>query len=79
MADRPIAQQHHETFEGIRHLDPDGNEFWLARQLAKVSISTQNFPGNSVQKFPVDQVLFTAFLRCLKRNESLPVSRMSQW
>lgn len=36
MADRPIAQQHHETFEGIRQLDPDGNEFWLARQLAKV-------------------------------------------
>lgn len=36
MADRRIAQQHHETFEGIRQLDPDGNEFWLARQLAKV-------------------------------------------
>ncbi len=49
------------------------------RRLPLVSISIQNFPGNSVQKFPVDQVLFTAFLRCLKRNESLPVSRMSQW
>lgn len=36
MADKPIAQQHHETFEGIRQMDPDGNEFWLARQLAKV-------------------------------------------
>ena len=45
----------------------------------ELSISIQNFPGNSVQKFPVAQVLFTAFLRCLKRNESLPVSRMSQW
>lgn len=36
MADKPIAQQHHETFEGIRQMDPDCNEFWLARQLAKV-------------------------------------------
>src|SRR6218665_2898022 len=31
-----ITQQHHETFEGIRQMDADGNEFWLARQLAKV-------------------------------------------
>lgn len=52
--------------------------FFLLRA-AILSISIQNFPGNSVQKFPVAQVLFTAFLRCLKRNESLPVSRMSQW
>lgn len=36
MTDKPIAQQHHETFEGIRQMDADGNEFWLARQLAKV-------------------------------------------
>lgn len=44
-----------------------------------VSISVENFPGVSVQKFPVGQLFFTAFFRCLKRNESLPVSRMSQW
>lgn len=31
-----ITKLHHDTFEGIRHLDADGNEFWLARPLAKV-------------------------------------------
>lgn len=36
MADQHIARQHHETFEGIRQVDPSGNEYWLARQLAKV-------------------------------------------
>ena len=36
MSDKRIAQQHHDTFEGIRHVDADGNEFWLARQLANV-------------------------------------------
>ena len=33
----------------------------------------------SVQKFPVDQAGFGCFLRCLKRKDSFPVSRMSQW
>lgn len=36
MAKENIVQQHHETFEGIRHADADGNEFWVARELAKV-------------------------------------------
>lgn len=36
MADQSIAQQHHATFESIRHRDDAGNEFWLARQLATV-------------------------------------------
>jgi DNA-damage-inducible protein D len=36
MTDQRIATQHHATFEGIRHVDADGNEFWLARPLAKV-------------------------------------------
>lgn len=36
MTEKHIAQQHHETFEGIRQFDAVGNEFWLARQLAKV-------------------------------------------
>lgn len=36
MTDKHIAQRHHETFEGIRQVDCDGNEYWLARQLAKV-------------------------------------------
>ncbi|SUD34164.1 phosphinothricin acetyltransferase [Pseudomonas fluorescens] len=44
-----------------------------------VSNSVEKFPGNSVQKFPVAQAFFTAFFRCLKRKESLPVSRISQW
>jgi DNA-damage-inducible protein D len=29
-----IGQQHHATFDGIRHLDETGNEHWLARELA---------------------------------------------
>lgn len=32
----PIASQHHVTFESLRRLDEAGNEFWLARPLAKV-------------------------------------------
>lgn len=36
MTDKQIATQHHATFESIRHVDENGNEFWLARQLAVV-------------------------------------------
>jgi DNA-damage-inducible protein D len=36
MPDRKIAAQHHATFESIRHVEADGNEYWLARQLADV-------------------------------------------
>lgn len=36
MTNKRIAEQHHATFEGIRHHDEDGGEFWLARQLAVV-------------------------------------------
>lgn len=36
MTKKRIADQHHATFEGIRHLDATGQEFWLARQLAEV-------------------------------------------
>jgi DNA-damage-inducible protein D len=36
MADSRIAKLHHATFEGIRNVDADGNEFWLARPLGKV-------------------------------------------
>lgn len=35
MTNQKIITQHHATFEGIRHLDEDGKEFWLARVLAK--------------------------------------------
>jgi DNA-damage-inducible protein D len=34
MTEKRIANQHHATFEGIRQLDPDGNEYWFARDLA---------------------------------------------
>lgn len=36
MPEKSITQRHHATFEGIRHVDDQGNEFWLARQLATV-------------------------------------------
>ncbi len=36
MTDKRIVEQHHETFEGIRRFDVEGQEHWLARQLAKV-------------------------------------------
>lgn len=31
-----LTQQHHNTFESIRQLDEEGNEYWQARPLAKV-------------------------------------------
>lgn len=31
-----LTTQHHTTFESIRHTDEAGNEYWLARQLARV-------------------------------------------
>ncbi len=34
MTARKISKQHLATFDGIRHLDNDGNEYWIARQLA---------------------------------------------
>lgn len=36
MPEKSVAHHHHATFEGIRHVDEDGHEYWLARQLAKV-------------------------------------------
>lgn len=36
MTKKRIANQHHATFESIRHTDDAGQEFWLARQLAEV-------------------------------------------
>lgn len=34
--DKTVAAKHHQTFEGIRQTDPEGNEYWMARQLARV-------------------------------------------
>lgn len=34
MSGRKIEAQHHATFEGIRHLDEAGSEYWLARELS---------------------------------------------
>jgi DNA-damage-inducible protein D len=36
MIEKRIANQHHLTFEGIRQLDSEGNEYWSARKLGKV-------------------------------------------
>ena len=36
MTNNPIVKQHHATFDKIRQQDEVGNEFWLARALAKV-------------------------------------------
>ena len=32
MTDKRIAKQHHATFEGIRQLDADGNEYLVSPQ-----------------------------------------------
>lgn len=34
MTNKRIAEQHHATFEGVRQIDEDGNEYWFARDLA---------------------------------------------
>lgn len=31
-----IENHHHQTFEGIKHTDSAGAEFWMARQLSKI-------------------------------------------
>ena len=31
-----VSKQRHSTFDGIRNVDETGNEYWRARQLAKV-------------------------------------------
>jgi DNA-damage-inducible protein D len=36
MTDTSVSTQHHATFEGLRQVDEDGNEYWMARQLAGV-------------------------------------------
>lgn len=36
MANTTIKALHHQTFESIKHLDEENNEYWLARQLSKV-------------------------------------------
>ncbi|QDX80685.1 DNA damage-inducible protein D [Denitratisoma sp. DHT3] len=33
---KAVANSSHRTFEGMRQIDAEGNEFWSARQLAKV-------------------------------------------
>lgn len=36
MTDKHIAEQHHATFDSIRQQDETGQEYWLARSLAKI-------------------------------------------
>lgn len=33
MTKKGVVEQHHETFEGIRQFDAEGNEYWVARDL----------------------------------------------
>lgn len=33
MTEKRVVEQHHETFEGIRQFDTEGNEYWVARDL----------------------------------------------
>ena len=36
MSNKDVVKKHHATFESIRHFDENGNEYWMARELAKV-------------------------------------------
>ncbi|MEB8285739.1 DNA damage-inducible protein D [Aeromonas veronii] len=36
MTNTPPSNNHHDSFEGCRHLDEEGNEFWSARELSKI-------------------------------------------
>jgi len=36
MTEDQIAEKHHQAFEEIKHIDEDGVEYWLARELAPV-------------------------------------------
>jgi DNA-damage-inducible protein D len=36
MSNKRISEQHHANFDSIRQQDEEGNEYWLARPLAKV-------------------------------------------
>lgn len=36
MNGKSVAAKHHSTFEGLRQVDAQGHEFWLARALARV-------------------------------------------
>lgn len=36
MNETQMDKQHQATFNGIRHVGDDGNEYWMARQLARV-------------------------------------------
>lgn len=36
MTENRVEKAHHATFEQLRHLDDEGNEYWLARELAVV-------------------------------------------
>lgn len=36
MSGDDVTRRHHLTFESLRHVDDDGNEYWLARELMPV-------------------------------------------
>ena len=34
MSEKLIQEQHRATFDGICHIDEEGNDYWLSRELA---------------------------------------------
>ena len=36
MKEKSIEKKHHKTFEEIKYIGSDGQEFWMARQLSKI-------------------------------------------
>lgn len=36
MSKKDIERKHHQTFEGLKEIDEEGNEFWMARKLSKI-------------------------------------------
>ena len=62
---------YHPSFEALG-VETDYIPDWAKSAVKPVEVSI------SVQIFPVTQANLTDFCRCLKRKESLPVSRISQ-
>ncbi|SBV37334.1 hypothetical protein STPYR_12264 [uncultured Stenotrophomonas sp.] len=56
MSKKDISRHHQATFDGIRHQDEDGNEYWRARQL-KVLEYRQFLPVVARAKAPVSTVV----------------------
>lgn len=63
MSKSDITKRHHNTFEGLRHFDAGGNEFWFARELQDA------LDYASWDKFK--RVIQKAMMACEKSGESV--------